>query len=80
MKQVRETQVKSKVNMSKTLLDETVGWMYAGGEMMCETDDETWWNMQEKNEKRPLTYWLYLRYVANCNSHSDTSHSDDYYL
>jgi hypothetical protein len=41
MKQVRETQVKSKVNMSKTLLDETVGWMYAGGEMMCETDDET---------------------------------------
>jgi hypothetical protein len=41
MKQVRETQVESKVNMSKTSLDETVGWMYAGGETMCETDDET---------------------------------------
>jgi hypothetical protein len=41
MKQVRETQVKSKVNMSKTLLDETVGWMYAGGETTYETYDET---------------------------------------
>jgi hypothetical protein len=38
MKQVRKTQVKSMVNMSKTLLDETVGWMYAGGETTCETD------------------------------------------
>jgi hypothetical protein len=38
MKQVRETQVKSMVNTSKTLLDETVGCMYAGDETMCETD------------------------------------------
>jgi hypothetical protein len=38
MKQVRETQVKSMVNMSKTLLDETVRWMYVGGETTCETD------------------------------------------
>jgi hypothetical protein len=38
MKQVRETQVKSMVNMSKTSLNETVGWMYAGGETTCETD------------------------------------------
>jgi hypothetical protein len=38
MKQVRETQVKGMVNMSKTSLDETVGWMYAGGKTTCKTD------------------------------------------
>jgi hypothetical protein len=38
MKQIREIQVKRKVNTSKTLLDETVGWMYAGGETTCEMD------------------------------------------
>jgi hypothetical protein len=41
MKHVRKTQVKSLVNRSKTLLDETVGWMYAGGEMTCETEYKT---------------------------------------
>jgi hypothetical protein len=41
MKHVRETQVKSRVNTSKTLLDETVGWMYVGGKTMCETRDKT---------------------------------------
>jgi hypothetical protein len=38
MKQVRETRGKGMINTSKTLLDETVGWMYAGGETTCETD------------------------------------------
>jgi hypothetical protein len=38
MKQVRETQVRSMVNTSKTSLDETVEWMYAGGKTTCKTD------------------------------------------
>jgi hypothetical protein len=38
MKHIRETQVKSMVNTSKTSLDETVRWMYVGGETTCETD------------------------------------------
>jgi hypothetical protein len=58
MKQVRETQIKSMVNTSKTSLDETVRWMYAGGETMCETmcetRDETYDETSDETCKRKM--------------------------
>jgi hypothetical protein len=40
------------------LLDETIGWMYAGGETTCETDMKQWVKQimkraREKNESVP---------------------------
>jgi hypothetical protein len=38
MKQVKEIQVKSMVNTSKMLLDETDRWIGAGSKTTCKTD------------------------------------------
>jgi hypothetical protein len=54
MKQIGETRVKSMVNTSKTSLDETVGWMYVGGEMTCETRDETYDEIFDETCKRKM--------------------------
>jgi hypothetical protein len=54
MKQIEETRVKSMVNTSKMSLDETVRWMYVGGETTCETRDETYDETFDETCKRKM--------------------------